>query len=102
VVLWGDTGSVGPKPQLIAVTHHISHAAATFKTHALAAARAQPSTDIAVEKFLATRAIWQAAGSTAADVEPGPRRAQPYGSRIRHEDEKDTSAIFMRNLQNGR
>jgi hypothetical protein len=59
VVLWGDTDSVGPKPQMIAVTRHISQAAATFKTHALAAARAQTPTDIVIEKFLATRATWQ-------------------------------------------
>jgi hypothetical protein len=59
VLLWGDTDAVGPKPQLIAVTHHISQVAATFKTHALAAAHAQPSTDIVVEKFLATRTTWQ-------------------------------------------
>jgi hypothetical protein len=69
VVMWGDTDSVGPTPQMIAVTHHISQLAATFKTHALAAARARPSTDIAVEKFLAIRANLAAAGSTAADVE---------------------------------
>lgn len=59
VMLWGDTDSVGPEPQMIAVTHHISQAAATFKTHALAAARAQTPTDILVEEFLATRASWQ-------------------------------------------
>jgi hypothetical protein len=59
VLLWGDTGSVGPKPQLIAVTHGISGVAAAFKTHALAAARAEPSLDFAVEKFLATRSTWQ-------------------------------------------
>jgi hypothetical protein len=52
VVLWGDTDSVGAKPQMIAVAHHISRAAATFKIHALAAAaHAKPSTDIVVEKF---------------------------------------------------
>jgi hypothetical protein len=59
VVLWGQTDSVGPKPQLIAVTHHISQVAATFKTHALAAARAESPTDIVIEKFLTTRATWQ-------------------------------------------
>jgi hypothetical protein len=60
VVLWGDTDSVGVKPQMIAVAHQISRAAATFKIQALAAAaHAKPSTDIAVEKFLATRATWQ-------------------------------------------
>jgi len=47
---------------ILAMPEH-PRAAATFKTHALAAARAQPSTDIAVEKFLATRAIWQAPGA---------------------------------------
>jgi hypothetical protein len=59
VLLWGDTDAVGPKPQLIAVTHHISQVAATFKTHALAAAHAETSTDIVVEKFLAARTTWQ-------------------------------------------
>ena len=59
VVLWGDTDSVDSKRRLIAVAHHISQAAATFKSHALAAAQVNPSTDIVVEKFLATRAIWQ-------------------------------------------
>jgi hypothetical protein len=60
VVLWGDTGSVRVKPQMIAVAHQISRAAARFKIHALAAAaHAKPATDIAVEKFLATRANWQ-------------------------------------------
>lgn len=58
VVLWGDTESVGPKPEMIAVAHHISQAAATFKTHALAAAR-ETSTDVAVENFLATRATFR-------------------------------------------
>jgi hypothetical protein len=60
VVLWGDTDSVSPEPQMIAVAHHISQAAVTFKTHALAAAaHVETSTDIRVEKFLATRATWQ-------------------------------------------
>jgi hypothetical protein len=60
VVLWGDTDSVGVKPQMIAVAHHISRAAATFKIHALGAgAHAKPSTDVVIEKFLATRATWQ-------------------------------------------
>ena len=59
VMLWGDTDSVGPKPQMIAATHHISQAAATFKTHALAAARAQNPTGIVIEEFLASRASWQ-------------------------------------------
>jgi hypothetical protein len=60
VVLWGDIDSVGARPQMIAVTHHISRAAATFKIHALAAAaHERPSTDIAVETFLATRATWR-------------------------------------------
>jgi hypothetical protein len=59
VVLWGDSDSVGPEPRMIAVTHHISQAAATFKTHALAAARAEIPTDIVVEKYLTTRARWQ-------------------------------------------
>ena len=60
VLLWGDTNSIGPKPQMIAVAHRISQAAAKFKTHALtAAAGAKPSTDLAVEMFLATRATWQ-------------------------------------------
>jgi hypothetical protein len=60
VLLWGDTNSIDPKPQMIAVAHRISQAAATFKTHALtAAAGAKPSTDLAVEMFLATRATWR-------------------------------------------
>jgi hypothetical protein len=59
VVLWGDTDSVGLKPQKIAVAHQISQVAATFTSHALAAARAPTPTDIVVEKFLATRATWQ-------------------------------------------
>jgi hypothetical protein len=59
VVLWGDTDSVGLKPQMIAVAHQISRAAATFKNHALAAARAPTPTDIVVEKFLTTRATWR-------------------------------------------
>jgi hypothetical protein len=60
VVLWGDTDSVGAKPQMIAIAHRISQAAATFKIHALAAAaHANRSPDIVVEKFLATRATWQ-------------------------------------------
>jgi hypothetical protein len=62
VVLWGDTDSVGAKPQMIVVAHQISRAAATFKIQALAAApHATPSTDIAVEKFLTTRATWPTA-----------------------------------------
>lgn len=61
VLLWGDTNSIGPNPQMIAVAHRISRAAATFKTHALTAvAGTKPSTDLVVEKFLATRATWQA------------------------------------------
>ena len=60
VVLWGDTDSVGVRPPMIAVAHHISRAAATFKIHALAAAAHEnPSTDIVVETFLATRATWR-------------------------------------------
>jgi hypothetical protein len=60
VVLWGDTDSVGARPQMIPVAHQISRAAATFKIHALAAAaHTNSSTDIVVEKFLATRATWQ-------------------------------------------
>jgi hypothetical protein len=60
VLLWGDTNSIGPKPQMIAVAHRISQAAAKFKTHALtAAAGAKPSKDLVVEMFLATRATWQ-------------------------------------------
>jgi hypothetical protein len=59
VVLWGDTDTVCAKPQMIAVAHQISRAAATFKIQALAAARAQTATDIVVEKFLATRATLQ-------------------------------------------
>jgi hypothetical protein len=60
VLLWGDTDSVGAKPQMIVVAHQISRAAATFKIQALAAAaHAKPSTDIAVEKFLTTRATWR-------------------------------------------
>lgn len=38
VMLWGDTDPVDPKPQMIAVAHRISQAAATFKAHTLAAA----------------------------------------------------------------
>ena len=60
VLLWGDTNSIGPKPQMIAVAHRISQAAAKFKTHAVAAtAGAKPSKDLVVEMFLATRATWQ-------------------------------------------
>jgi hypothetical protein len=60
VVLWGETDLVGVKPQMIAVTHQISRAAATFKGHALAAAaHAEPPADIAIEKFLTTRATWR-------------------------------------------
>jgi hypothetical protein len=60
VVLWGDTESAGAKPQLIAVAHQISRAAATFKIQALsAAAHVNTSTDISVETFLTTRATWQ-------------------------------------------
>jgi hypothetical protein len=60
VVLWGDADSVGAEPRLVAVAHQISQAATTFKIHALAAAaHAEPSTDVVVEKFLATRAMWQ-------------------------------------------
>jgi hypothetical protein len=63
VVLWGDTDPVGSKSQMIAIAHRVSQAAATFKTHALAAAaHVKPSTDIVVEKFLATRATWQPPG----------------------------------------
>jgi hypothetical protein len=69
VVLWGDTDTVGAKPQLIVVAHQISRAAATFKIQALAAAaHPEPTTDIAVETFLATRATWHAR-SAAIDVE---------------------------------
>jgi hypothetical protein len=60
VLLWGDTNSIGPKPQMIAVAHRISQAATKFKTHALTAAPgAKPSKELAVEMFLATRATWQ-------------------------------------------
>jgi hypothetical protein len=60
VLLWGDTNSIGPKSQMIAVAHRISQAAAKFKTHALtAAAGAKPSTGLVVETFLTTRATWQ-------------------------------------------
>jgi len=60
VVLWGDADSIGPKPQMVAVTHRISQAAATFKTQALAAAaHVNPPIDIVVEEFLVTRAIWR-------------------------------------------
>jgi hypothetical protein len=89
VLLWGDTDSIGPKPQMIAVAHHVSQAAATFKTHALAAAAgAKASTDLVVEKFLTTRATWQPPHthqwSTAIDT----GRARPRDSRTRHEDAK--------------
>jgi hypothetical protein len=57
VLLWGDTNAIGPKSQMIPVAHRTSQAAATFKTHALTAAEgAKSSTDLVVEKFLATRA----------------------------------------------
>lgn len=81
---WGDTDSVGPKPQLIAVAHQISQVAATFKTHALAAARAEPTTDIVVEKFLATRATWQ------------PPDAAPAHSHV----EASPAALHFENLVN--
>jgi hypothetical protein len=62
VVLWGDAESVGARSQMIVVAHQISQAAATFKVQALAAAaHAEPSKDIVVERFLATRATWQPA-----------------------------------------
>jgi hypothetical protein len=61
VVLWGDTVTVSAKSEMIVVAHQISRAAATFKTQALAAAaHAEAPTDIAVEKFLTTRATWRA------------------------------------------
>jgi hypothetical protein len=60
VVLWGDTDSVGVKRQMITVAHQTSGAAPTFKIQALAAAaHANPSTDIAMKRLLATRATWQ-------------------------------------------
>jgi hypothetical protein len=60
VVMWGDADSIGPKPQMVAVTHRISQAAATFKTQALAAAaHVNPPIDIVLEEFLVTRAIWR-------------------------------------------
>jgi hypothetical protein len=60
VLLWGDVDSIRIGPQMIAVEHHISRAAATFKAHALiAASDAKPLTEIVVEKFLATRGTWQ-------------------------------------------
>jgi hypothetical protein len=70
-VLWGDTDSVGAKPQMIVVAHQISRAAATFKIQALAAAaHATPSTDIAVEKFLTTRATWRTASRSDPRTAP--------------------------------
>lgn len=60
VVLWGDPDSLAVERQMIAIAHQISKAAATFKIQALAAAAlAEPSKDIVVERFLATRATWQ-------------------------------------------
>lgn len=60
VLLWGDANAMRPNRHLIVVEHRISRAAATFKTQALtAAAGATPSTDLEVERFLATRAMWQ-------------------------------------------
>jgi hypothetical protein len=60
VLLWGDANAMRPNHQMVAVEHRISRAAALFKTHALTAATgAKPSTDLKVEKFLATRAMWQ-------------------------------------------
>jgi len=68
VLLWGDIDSIGPRPQMIAVAHHVSQAAATFKTHALTgAAGAKASTDLVVEKFLTTRATWQPPHTPAVD-----------------------------------
>lgn len=60
VLLWGDTDSIGTTPHMIAVEHHISQAAATFKAHALGAASdAKLLTEIVVERFLAARGTWQ-------------------------------------------
>jgi hypothetical protein len=87
VLLWGDTGSTGPKPQMIAVAHHVSQAAVTFKTHALiAASGARASTDLVVEQFLATRATWQPPHTHQRSTVIGTGHARPRGSRIRHED----------------
>jgi hypothetical protein len=58
VVVWGDTDSIGRKPQLIATTHHVSQVAAAFKKHAITAARTEISGQIVVEKFMATRPTW--------------------------------------------
>jgi hypothetical protein len=87
VLLWGDTDSIGPKPQMIAVAHHISRAAATFKTHALTgAAGAKTSTDLVVEKFLTTRATWQPPHVHKWSTVTDTGRARPRGSGIREED----------------
>ena len=60
VLLWGDADAMRPNRHMIGIEHHISRAAAMFKAQALTAAVGEkPSTDLKVEKFLATRAIWQ-------------------------------------------
>lgn len=86
VLLWGDTDSIGSKPQLISVAHHVSQAAATFKTHALTATGTKAATDLVVEKFLTTRATWQPPHTPA--VETDRERARSRGSRTRDEDAK--------------
>jgi hypothetical protein len=74
---------------MIAVAHHVSQAAATFKTHALtSAAGAKASTDLVVEKFLATRTTWQPPHTYQPSTATDTGRAQPRASRIRHEDAK--------------
>jgi hypothetical protein len=83
VVLWGDTGSVDPWPQLIAVAHEISRTAATFKSHALAASGAELSAGITVEKFLVTRTTWQPLDAHEQSPSEDPNPAQSCGSKTR-------------------
>jgi len=87
VLLWGDTDSIGPRPQMIAVAHQISRAAATFKAHALTgAAGATTSTDLVIEKFLTTRATCQSHTPAVDNYRHGS--CATAGSRIRLEDAK--------------
>jgi HPt (histidine-containing phosphotransfer) domain-containing protein len=71
VMLWGEDNSFHRCPQMIEQAHRISRVAAVFKAHAVAAACAEASSDINVEKFLASRATWQ---SQAAPQWSAPRR----------------------------
>ena len=89
VLLWGDTDSIGPTHEMIAVAHHVSQAAATFKTHALtAAAGAKASTDLVVEKFLATRATWQPPHTHQRSTVADTGSCGTARFRIRNEDAK--------------